>query len=60
MTGSLTIVNAKSAGGTYAIGQNLNPVTSTSTSSAIQPGQLLNFSLPSNIQAGRVTWTQVR
>ena len=54
MTVSLTIVNAKSSGGTYAIGQNLNP----STGSA--PGQVLNFTLPSNIQANRVTWTQLR
>jgi hypothetical protein len=50
----LTIVNSKSAGGTYAIGQNLNPVMGSA------PGQVLNFSLPPNIQASRVTWTQLR
>jgi type IV pilus assembly protein PilY1 len=54
MTGSLTIVNAKSAGGTYAIGQDLNPVIGSA------PGQVLNFSLPPNVQATRVTWTQLR
>jgi type IV pilus assembly protein PilY1 len=56
LTGSLAIVNNGSGtgGGTYAVGQNLNPTPGS------PPGQVLKFSLPTNVQASRVTWTQLR